>query len=67
MIYEIKYPAQTTWWITYTDDSNTTVRTYGVTEPTQVTESPRPFQTFDNEAEWLAELAAHGITPEQDV
>jgi len=64
MIYEIRYPAQTTYWITYTDDTNATVCAYGITQPNQVTESIRPFQTFTNEAAWLAQLAAHGITPE---
>lgn len=66
MIYEIRYPAQTTWWITYTTDDNTTVRSYGVTQPDQVTESIRPFQTFLNEAAWLAQLLQHGIIPDQN-
>ena len=54
MKHEIKYPAQTTYFIAYTD---TTVFNYDLVNPDQVMTTGQPYLwTSLSESEWLKEL-----------
>lgn len=62
---EIRYPEVTTYYICF-DDERTEVKSYGIVETNQVFTTIWIFDKFTDKAEWLAELANWGITPEFD-
>jgi len=61
----IQYPEVKTYYICF-DDERTEVKSYGWVETNQVFETIWIFDSFIDEAEWIAELAEHGIVPEVD-
>jgi hypothetical protein len=63
---EIKYPSERTYWIAWTDETETDVQGYGWTDPTEVTTCPFSWHITTDEAEWLAKLAEYGIIPDID-
>jgi hypothetical protein len=61
----IQYPEVKTYYICF-DNERTEVKSYGWVEPFQVFETIWIFDSFIDEAEWIAELAEYGIVPEVD-
>ncbi len=61
----IHYPSQITYWIIF-NDNQTVVKSYGVTEPNQFTDSVFTFTTYLDETEWKTILEQHGIDPDPD-
>ena len=55
---EIKYPANTVWFIAK-DGSD--IKAYGVNSPEQVTTSKFELVQYDNEDTWKTELETNGI------
>ena len=60
----IDNPAIKTYWIAYSDSSETDVKGYGFVDPHQKLLSKWFIDETIDEAEWIAELEQHGITPE---
>jgi len=60
----IDNPAIRTYWIAYNDDQKLLVEGYGFVDPHQKLLSKWFIDETIDEAEWIAELASHGITPE---
>ena len=60
----IDNPAVRTYWIAYGNNSEEDVKSYGYVDPQQKLLSKWFIDETIDEAEWIAELASHGITPE---
>jgi hypothetical protein len=60
----IDNPAVRTYWIAYGSNSEEDVKSYGYVDPQQKLLSKWFIDETIDEAEWIAELASHGITPE---
>ena len=59
----IDNPAVRTYWIAYGDSSENDVKGYGFVDPHQKLLSKWFIDETIDEAEWIAELASHGIDP----
>ena len=59
----IDNPAIKTYWIAYSDSSETDVKGYGFVDPHQKLLCKWFIDETIDEDEWLAELASHGIDP----
>jgi len=62
----IVYPPVRTYWITFDGEDKTSVIGYGYTDPNQRTDTIFVWETFTDEAAWLARLLEYGIVPETD-
>jgi hypothetical protein len=60
----IDNPAVRTYWIAYGSNSEEDVKSYCYVDPQQKLLSKWFIDETIDEAEWIAELASHGITPE---
>jgi len=65
-IINIRFPVPPVWWITWTDDTETTVLGYGYVESSEVLSTIQHITTYLDEAVWKSVLLQHGIDPDPD-
>lgn len=59
-------PSVRTYWVTFYGEDKTSVIGYGWTDPNQRTDTIHVWETYIDEAIWLARLLEYGIVPEID-
>ena len=62
----IDHPPVRTYWITFDGEDKASVLGYGWTDPDQRTDTIHVWETYIDEAIWLARLLEYGIVPEID-
>tara|TARA_R100001440_G_scaffold63556_1_gene83793 strand:+ start:278 stop:496 length:219 start_codon:yes stop_codon:yes gene_type:complete len=65
-IINIRFPVPPVWWITWTDDTETTVLGYGYVASSEVLSTIQHITTYLDEAVWKSVLLQHGIDPDPD-
>tara|TARA_E500000318_G_scaffold17625_1_gene17869 strand:- start:270 stop:488 length:219 start_codon:yes stop_codon:yes gene_type:complete len=65
-IINIRFPVPPVWWITWSDDTETTVLGYGYVASSEVLSTIQHITTYLDEAVWKSVLLQHGIDPDPD-
>ena len=65
-IINIRFPVPPVWWITWTDDTETTVLGYGYVNSSEVLSTIQHITTYLDEAVWKSVLLEHGIDPDPE-
>ena len=65
-IINIRFPVPPVWWITWTDDTETTVLGYGYVASSEVLSTIQHITTYLDEAVWKSVLLQHGIDPDPE-
>ena len=65
-IINIRFPVPPVWWITWSDDTETTVLGYGYVASSEVLSTIQYITTYLDEAVWKSVLLQHGIDPDPE-
>ena len=65
-IINIRFPVPPVWWITWSDDTETTVLGYGYVASSEVLSTIQHITTYLDEAVWKSVLLQHGIDPDPE-
>lgn len=65
-IINIRFPVPPVWWITWSDDTETTVLGYGYVASSEVLSTIQHITTYLDEAVWKSVLLQHGVDPDPD-
>ena len=65
-IINIRFPVPPVWWITWTDDTETTVLGYGYVNSSEVLSTIQHITTYLDEAVWKSVLLEHGVDPDPE-
>ena len=65
-IINIRFPVPPVWWITWSDDTETTVLGYGYVSSSEVLSTIQHVTTYLDEAVWKSVLLQHGIDPDPE-
>jgi len=65
-IINIRFPVPPVWWITWTDNTETTVLGYGNLNSSEVLSTIQHITTYLDEAVWKSVLLEHGIDPDPE-
>ena len=65
-IINIRFPVPPVWWITWSDDTETTVLGYGYLASSEVLSTIQHITTYLDEAVWKSVLLQHGIDPDPE-
>ncbi len=65
-IINIRFPVPPVWWITWSDDTETTVSGYGHVASSQVLSTIHHITTYLDEVVWKSVLLEHGIDPDPE-
>lgn len=65
-IINIRFPVPPIWWITWTDNTETTVLGYGYVNSSEVLSTIQHITTYLDETVWKSVLLEHGIDPDPE-